>query len=143
MLKFKCKIGMIWKGVYNMKKWSILLSVGLWAMFLFNLWRGSMASAGFCLVIAVCDTMLWINGQWEAKKRVENYNFQILQRTFGLFTWLASYGTLGILTSLVLLNRIVNTLWTARIMLWGIVLFLLWGLYLCFLVFAGKNNDQQ
>ena len=134
---------MIRKGVYNMKKWSILLSVGLWAMFLFNLWRGSMVSAGFSLVLAVCDTMLWINGQWEAKKRVENYNFQILQRTFGPFTWLASYGTLGILTSLVLLNRIVNTLWTARIMLWGIVLFLLWGLYLCFLVVAGKNNDQQ
>lgn len=134
---------MIRKGVYNMKKWSILLSVGLWAMFLFNLWRGSMVSAGFSLVLAVCDTMLWINGQWEARKRVENYNFQILQRTFGPFTWLASYGTLGILTSLVLLNRIVNTLWTARIMLWGIVLFLLWGLYLCFLVVAGKNNDQQ
>ena len=129
--------------MYNMKKWSILLSVGLWAMFLFNLWRGSMVSAGFSLVLAVCDTMLWINGQWEARKRVENYNFQILQRTFGPFTWLASYGTLGILTSLVLLNRIVNTLWTARIMLWGIVLFLLWGLYLCFLVVAGKNNDQQ
>ena len=74
---------------------------------------------------------------------MENYNFQILQRTFGPFTWLASYGTLGILTSLVLLNRIVNTLWTARIMLWGIVLFLLWGLYLCFLVFAGKNSAQE
>ena len=69
---------MIRKGVYNMKKWSILLSVGLWAMFLFNLWRGSMVSAGFSLVLAVCDTMLWINGQWEARKRVENYNFQIL-----------------------------------------------------------------
>lgn len=135
---------MIRKGVDNMKKWGILLSVfGLWAFFLFNLWRGSTASAGFSFVLAVCDTMLWINGQWEARERAENYNFQILQRTFGPFTWLASYGALGILASLVLLNRIVNTLWTARIMLWGIVIFLLWGLYLCFLVFAGKNNDQQ
>ena len=127
-----------------MKDRNLLFSVlVLWAFALFQMWQGNTFSAGFCFVIAVCDTMLWFNGQWPARKQAQNRNYQILQRTFGPFTWLAAYGTLGILASLVLLYRIYTTPWTGRIMLAGVGLYLLWGLYLCFLVFAGKNSAQE
>ena len=127
-----------------MKDRNLLFSfLVLWAFALFQMWQGNTFSAGFCFVIAVCDTMLWFNGQWPARKQAQNRNYQILQRTFGPFTWLAAYGTLGILASLVLLYRIYTTPWTGRIMLAGVGLHLLWGLYLCFLVFAGKNSAQE
>lgn len=124
-----------------MKKLDMLLSVlGLWLLFLFSLWRGSAAGAGLSFVLAVCDTILWINGQMAAKKRKQSRNYQILQRTFGSFTWLAVYGSLGILASLVILNRVISTLWTARIMVAGIALYLLWGIVLCVLVASAKKD---
>lgn len=128
----------------TMKKLGILLSVvGLWLLFLFNLRRGSEVGLGLSFILAVSDTMFWLNGQMARKRKVQSRNYQLLQRRFGPFTWLAVYGSLGITASLVILNWVVSTRWTARIMVAGILFYLLWGVVLCVLVASAKKDNRE
>lgn len=74
-------------------------------------------------------------------RRHKNRNEKILERKFGRYTWLVMYGSIGLLGVLGVYARAVQTPGAVRIFLGGFAAFLVLGLYLCYLVAAGKNES--
>lgn len=117
----------------------------LWALFLFSLITerppAALAVSG---AFAAAGSVLYLHPKLSLRQQnSQNQAERILRRTFGRFTPLAMYGSIAVLAVLGIASRLSQNRILVRIFLLYLVFFLIFGLYLCYLVSVGKNEEQH
>lgn len=125
-------------------KWGMLGVVLLWVLFaalmLDNRQPGILAVA---FVLAAYNTYINLNRTAHGKyQRRKNKNERIIAKRFGRWTPFVMYGSIGILAGLGLLFDRCPSPVTFQLFGGWLIVFLILGLYLCYLVAAGKNDPD-
>ena len=106
--------------------------------------RGPSIAFVACVLFAtVCTSVQILSRRKISQRRATNESELILRRTFGRFTPLAMYGSIAVLAILGIASRLSQNRILVRIFLLYLVFFLIFGLYLCYLVSVGKNEEQH